>query len=567
MNDGKVVDLRREVKERLSKRGIIDITQLKLKPIDLNSSLNKLNTAFGRAMIKIGDMVIADTLEKDIPNDEKFREIENRVNAEDIKIRVNETDDELANRLLLSFTKNEIKDGNVCVSINFNNDKKNVFSNLYYEPKKKHEGVFYFRDNKSKFISFASFKRIIGTIYFYNHLRKYIETNFEMANIIRLKYINFKGIYLDEKHKNDIINELETNGFSAVKDKKTRFILDNNYSIEGIKKYFSYYLWKDKYDYFNKINDLFFCKDNTNLCSPSSISHIELSIAYFNFLCDLNNEEKDIVDEERKISTDYAKSYETKKNIPLKIQKEMEKSKFLSRFGYVEYDELVDLDKIKIIEKEWEDLNKKVIIPLAKDHSLRFRRLGKQRAGGLYYYHKKAVCIDIKSPSSFIHEVMHMIDYTTIEGTTLSSMFKFRPIIERYRIITDEKVDKLDVDHPLRKSWYSKNKYNRKYYHNRHEIFARCGELYIAKVLNIDNSLVNINDPVLYPSDDENLMKLINNYYSSIIETHKENLDIEEVASNLTNTNMGGKVELKNIEKILETKQINLFDMVDGLIK
>ena len=67
---------------------------------------------------------------------------------------------------------------------------------------------------------------------------------------------------------------------------------------------------------------------------------------------DLNIEEEYDAKEELKLDSDYARSYETKKNIPQKVLDKMRTTKFKKHFGYVEFDELVDLEKVEIILNE-----------------------------------------------------------------------------------------------------------------------------------------------------------------------------------------------------------------------
>lgn len=543
----KVTDLRREVGERLNKKSIINLSELRLRPIDVDRNRKKIENSFNRVMFRIGDILIAETINSNLNDEEKIKKIEELMNIHDIKAKINIVSDAQVKRLIKSFNKGkEYEETSLKIKLELNGEMAKTYSSLHFEPKKSQEGTFYFRDNPNIKTPFTSFRKLVGTIYFYNSLKKYANLNKDMSNLILLKYINQQGEYIDLEHKDLIVNELTELGFKPATNNKQDFYL-NTFNKQYVKKIeegeiYDYFNWENPKDYFNSLDHIFLRLNKNDKYMVNSVKYPELVAYFYNYMYELNKEEENEVKEERRISSDYAKSHETKKNIPQKVLDEMGKSKFLSHFGYVEYDELVDLDKIKIIEKEWEEVNKQISFPIVKNHSLRFRRLGKHKAAGLYFYNAKAVCIDIRTPSSFIHEILHMIDYTTLPDATLSSLFNFRPIIERYREVTDEKINKLNDDDPHRKIWNSNGKYNKDYYHNAKEIFARCGEIYIKEILDIDNSLIDIGNSIIYPIDDKLLMDLIKNYYPTTIDTNKE--------------------ETKEIEEVLKNNQINIFDVI-----
>jgi hypothetical protein len=256
------------------------------------------------------------------------------------------------------------------------------------------------------------------------------------------------------------------------------------------------------------------------------------------------------------IANSYARAFETKKNIPDKVLKKMKNNKFLNWFGYVEFDELCDLKKIVHIENEFELFAKFIHLPPMKDHSLRFRRLGKHRAEGLYFPEPKAVCVDIKYPRSMVHEMFHMIDYTTLDRGCLSSVYNFRSIIERYRTVADNLVEKLPDEDPFKSLWKGKSKYNKDYYLNSKEIFARCGEIYMKRILGFDNSLVDATGAIVYPKD-KILDNMIEKYFYSIFgDVGKDTEDNNEVAA-------------AKVPDFLDTKdnvpyQINVIESEDG---
>lgn len=556
----KVTDLRREVKERLTKKGIVDFSEFKLKPIQVVGEKDdkKIRNSLERNLTKIGNSLINEIVYSDISEDDKVAEI-NKLLVGDVKVNISTTSDSNVSRLKKSFKKGTIEaDTYLNITVEEGDTLQHTFSTMYFEPTKKQEGIFSFRFDKSGYIPFANLKKLVGTIYYLQKLREYIKTNKEMSNLVYVKYIQTQGIYKDEDHK------LKIDKLAKEYDlPPSKYV---NYYISGLRensqnwykkqKMFDYLDWFEDNKFFNldSIFEVSAIEDRYNLYKVKNVSLLSY---FFNHIYELNAEEEYDVKEELSICSDYARSYETKKNIPLKVLNKMETTRFKTHFGYVEFDELVDLDKIGIVEKEWEEINKQVLFPIAKDHSLRFRRLGKHKAAGLYFSGMRAVCVDLEGPSSMVHEVMHMIDYTTLPNATLSSLFNFRGIIERYREIANNKVASMEKDNGFRKTWEGNTKYNKAYYLSSKEIFARCGEMYIEKVLGIESSLVKANNPTLYPANDEFLMELIAKYYSSIIQTAPD--EKEEFKAASAKTSIMTKEE---VVKVLSKYQLSIFDMV-----
>ncbi|MBQ8997843.1 MAG: hypothetical protein IJ086_04010, partial [Clostridium sp.] len=90
----------------------------------------------------------------------------------------------------------------------------------------------------------------------------------------------------------------------------------------------------------------------------------------------------------------YASSYETKANITKKMQGFMSNNNFLNMFGYVEADDMCDLEKLNQISNEFIEYTELLPVPVSKSNSLRFRRLGKNKAAGLYFPFAKCLCVD-----------------------------------------------------------------------------------------------------------------------------------------------------------------------------
>lgn len=563
MTNAKITDLRREVKKRLTKKGVVDLTEFRLKSIDtIENNNKKIRSALDRNLKKIGKTLIDNINKLDISEEEKLNKLSELL-VGDISTTIKTTNDEEVKGIVKSFSKGKTSEIEryFAVEVKEGDTKLSSYSTLHYEIPKSKEGFFKLRYNGSgNYLPFANFKKIIGTIYFFNKLREYIKKNKKMTTLIYLKYIQLEGIYKNEEYK-EMIDELAKEyNLPVIKVPKVylKDFITHRTSFEKLNKSFEYLSWIEKNNYFN-LDDIFEYNKRLNANLLYSIKNEKLVAHFLNHIHDLNAEEEQEVKEEIKLSSDYARSYETKKNIPQKVLNKMKTTKFKNYFGYVEFDELVDLDKLEIIEKEWIDINKKILFPVVKNHSLRFRRLGKHKASGLYFSGANAICVDLGGPSSLIHELMHMIDYTILPNTTLSSMFNFRGIVERYRDVANSKVLSMEENSSFKKAWNGKSKYNKSYYLSVKEIFARCGELYINYILGITSSLVDTSNEILYPKGDGFLLELIEKYYSSIIQLTPENKEEYKTASiNEINYN-SDPFELFSI--ISEAEQITLFEI------
>lgn len=216
---------------------------------------------------------------------------------------------------------------------------------------------------------------------------------------------------------------------------------------------------------------------------------------------------------------DHAKSWQTKKNIPAKVVTAMQASEFNSYFGYVEFDEDVDLSKAGEIADEFIAF-KETYLPgfCAEEVTLRFRRLGNHKASGLYYPNIGCLCVDINNPSSFIHEYGHCIDREAQEGSTaLSDKPEFHTVYSKYRRLL---IDNADKEVGLKKRLNGKSKYNLDYYLLHTESFARCFEMYVTRTLGMSNSICKPveEDSFAYPND-EKLMELIDGYFGQLFMT------------------------------------------------
>lgn len=544
----RVTDLRREVKRRLSESGVTDLGGYKLKFIDLDVvDYSKVERAFARAMSKVGKGIICE-MNKDISTKEQVDKLNEMYKDRQLSLKLEITENGGVKKLIKSLNGSPIEETSIIATLKLGEEEEICYSSIGYSPTYSKQNIWKFRNwsdyKENGYMPFIDFERLIGTVHFFNGIKDYFNKNEEMGKILLAKYIDKKGFYLSQEQYDEVQYFLKKEGYMSFGEYYSHVRADNQ----------KYLHWNDPSDYFNKLEEIFYYSDNSKCYNFAMIQNIGLVAQIFNTIYFLNKEVENDVKTDINNATDYARSYETKKNIPKKVLARMEDNKFKRHFGYVEFDEMVDLEKVSLIEKEWEEINKKIIFPLAKDHSLRFRRLGNHKASGLYFPTMKAVCVDIQGPSSMIHEVLHMIDYTSLSNTTLSSTYGFRSIVERYRVITDEKVKSLSEQNSFKKAWEGKSKYNKDYYQSSREIFARCGELYIEKVLNIESSLVKSDDNILYPVHDKFLLELIEKYYSKVIQMapDKKEEPIRVVASKTPSRD--------EIVQILNNNQISLFD-------
>ena len=112
----------------------------------------------------------------------------------------------------------------------------------------------------------------------------------------------------------------------------------------------------------------------------------------------------------------------------------MKESRFLTVYRYIEVDEDCDLDKMQELEKEFLALGD-ILGKHPYDASIRFRKLGRHHASGLYSPAYQCVCIDVRSPSSYVHEFLHMYDH--FHGM-LSEGYAFKEIRLQYEACLQE---------------------------------------------------------------------------------------------------------------------------------
>lgn len=229
-------------------------------------------------------------------------------------------------------------------------------------------------------------------------------------------------------------------------------------------------------------------------------------------------------------ATVYARFFETKKHINKSTFKVMKNNCFKENFGYIELDNDVDLMKFKKIEREFLEFKKVVPLPELNDHSFRVKKLGRIKADGVYVSSPvKALIVDIVAPNSFAHECLHLIDYTVMKDSTLlSEGIRFRLIVDRYIELVSKKVDSLENGDAFKSQWFSNKKYNKDYYLDYSEIFARAGEMYLFYIAKIETSFLYDNyNSIVFPKDDE-LMNMISDYFKWLFVKLKAQLPKKE---------------------------------------
>lgn len=241
-------------------------------------------------------------------------------------------------------------------------------------------------------------------------------------------------------------------------------------------------------------------------------------------------EQKKVLDTLLDLSKEHAKAYQTKKNIPLKTVSAMEQSLFNSCFGYVEYDEEVDLEKVAQVANEFLAIKKSYLPGIdSTENSIRFRKLGNHKASGLYYPSVKCLCVDFRHPSSFMHEYGHLIDYCY---GNLCMRAEFTKIKSEYERLLRKAMNE---DESFKNRMCGKGKYNLDYFLTPTEIFARCFEIYFSKVLKTESSLVPDSLGSEYPLN-EDFQNLIKGYFNATLQgigALKEIDSTEDVAASV----------------------------------
>ena len=229
------------------------------------------------------------------------------------------------------------------------------------------------------------------------------------------------------------------------------------------------------------------------------------------------------IERERVAKSDYASSYQDKKTTNQKYLKAAEDSILKKYFSKIEIDIDVDLKLFKEYEKQiayFYNLFGVTVEGLV----LRLRKLGKHRAAGLFFPHANCLCVDIRSPSSFVHEFFHAIDYNKgTEYVRCHSFPEFKAIHRLYTKSIDEELKKMDKSNPLKGRLLGNSKYNIDYYKDPYEVFARCGEMYFHELYGDKYSISNelLNESIFYPIKNDVIVGAVKIYFDELFKKIK----------------------------------------------
>lgn len=232
--------------------------------------------------------------------------------------------------------------------------------------------------------------------------------------------------------------------------------------------------------------------------------------------------------------SDYAKSFETKRNIPTKIQAAMDSTKFLEYgFSFVEFDEQFDLSKLSDLEEQW-GLIYRALPQSAKKPELRFRKIEHRKAHGVYFPAFDCIIISVRNVNSMLHEYGHHIDFTYEEEQPLSLSDNFRTILKRYKSYLSNC------------GAYKGALLN--YFLTPTEVFARAFEIYCVTVfprVSFTENLTSYSDKYEYRwllSNKEDVLAYFDTKFPHIREALVEIPD--ELADSSTATNLSEEEEL-----------------------
>lgn len=141
-------------------------------------------------------------------------------------------------------------------------------------------------------------------------------------------------------------------------------------------------------------------------------------------------------------------------------------------FNYEEFSK-VEQDFLAVLDK----------LPQAKAQpELKFRRLGKHKAWGIYSPALNILAVDVRHTESFIHEYGHYLDFKHGDEV-YSEMSTFLPIIKAY----EEKLTELAEDSKYAQKLTAKRM---SYYLIPTEIFARAFELWVSGTIVSDATII-----------------------------------------------------------------------------
>lgn len=270
--------------------------------------------------------------------------------------------------------------------------------------------------------------------------------------------------------------------------------------------------WKKRNAYFGRPHDVIILHGNTDIYTDHDKKIFSIIGDVCKEVLEFANLKASSIRYRRSLKNQScATCYMTKKNIPQKTLSAMESSILNDIFGYIEYDEMCDLGKLSQMEEEIKGITSELFPYVdSKTVSLRVRRLGKHKAAGLYFPFLRCLCVDVQSPSSFMHEYGHMMDY--LFGN-LSDVEKHKDFVSLYRAYVNHLIR--NASDPLLQRT---GKYGFDYYREPTEVFARCFEIYLLDILHVNSSLLKPKEEeaVVYPRD-ARMLSLIESYFKPLL--------------------------------------------------
>ena len=138
---------------------------------------------------------------------------------------------------------------------------------------------------------------------------------------------------------------------------------------------------------------------------------------------------------------------------------------------------IFDYEKFSEVEKDFAVIYDQLPKTLAKPE-LRFRKLGKHKASGLYSPFLNIIAVDVRMTNSFVHEYGHYLDFK-YQNNVLSNSSLFAPFIKMYR----ENLSALNETFCVSKKMID-------YFNIPTEIFARGFELWVHANIVSDSSVI-----------------------------------------------------------------------------
>lgn len=182
-----------------------------------------------------------------------------------------------------------------------------------------------------------------------------------------------------------------------------------------------------------------------------------------------------------------ARTFERKKRRVRRVLRMEERSSLRSFFtGGVEYDDGIDPAQIESFVGDFDAFQEALEVSSSwgQGVELKFRRLGRHRAEGLYYPDQRVLVMALSSWRSFAHEFGHLVDYRGGGHRALSGLGGFSPFHDTllWRMRGEGRGDYRLGQGRGRISW--------RYFSSRAECFARAFEQYASELLPQPSCLV-----------------------------------------------------------------------------